>query len=184
MRVRNLGLTLLSMIATTTLLAQSAPPAKTDEQKIASAMSAAPPRVAKAATIVEMGSDGRMRTLRKGSNGFTCMADDPHTPGPDPMCVDANAMEWLHALITRGEPPAGKIGLFYMLAGGTDASNTDPFATKPSGPHWIKTGPHVMVVGADPSFYALYPRGADPDTSTPYVMWADTKYQHLMIPVK
>src|SRR5438132_12537648 len=37
----------------------------------------------------------------------------------------------------------------YMLAGGTDASNTDPYATKPPATnYWIKTGPHVMVVGA------------------------------------
>ena len=33
------------------------------------------------------------RTLREGSNGFTCMPDNPTTPGPDPMCMDAAAME-------------------------------------------------------------------------------------------
>lgn len=38
----------------------------------------------------------------------------------------------------------------YMLAGGTDASNVDPYAKKPSaGNHWVKTGPHVMIVGAE-----------------------------------
>ena len=73
----------------------------------------------------------------------------------------------------------------YMLAGGTDASNTDPYATSPeAGNHWIKTGPHVMVVGADVGFYAQYPKDADPDTSRPYVMWADTPYVHLMAPVR
>ena len=69
--------------------------------------------------------------------------------------------------------------------GGTDASNTDPYAEKPTAAnHWIKTGPHVMVVGADPSFYDSYPKNADPDTSVPYIMWAGTPYQHLMAPVK
>jgi len=73
----------------------------------------------------------------------------------------------------------------YMLSGGTDASNTDPYAKKPDpNKHWVKTGPHVMIVGADPSFYAMYPKGADPDTSVPYVMWAGTPYQHLMIPIR
>jgi hypothetical protein len=73
----------------------------------------------------------------------------------------------------------------YMLAGGTDASNTDPYATKPTAAnHWIKTGPHVMIVGGDESFLAQYPKNADPDTSAPYVMWAGTPYQHLMTPVK
>ena len=158
--------------------------APTDAQLIASAMAAAPASVAKAATIVTMGADG-MRTLRQGTNGFTCMPDNPATPGPDPMCMDKNSMEWAHAWMTHQPPTPGKIGFMYMLAGGTDFSNTDPYATAPAANnHWIKTGPHVMIVGADPGFYEGYPKGADPDTSVPYVMWAGTPYQHLMAPVK
>jgi hypothetical protein len=157
----------------------------TDEQIIASATSAAPAKVAKGATVVDMGSDGKMRTVRKGTNGFTCMGDNPATPGPDPMCMDSNAMEWLHAYLSHSPPPNGKVGFMYMLAGGTDASNTDPYATAPSATnHWIKTGPHIMIVGAEASFYDHYPKNADPDTSTPYVMWPGTPYQHLMAPVK
>ena len=156
-----------------------------DKQMIVSAMSAAPDKVAKGATIMAMEAGGKMRTLREGTNGFTCMPDNPATPGPDPMCMDKNAMEWVHAWIAHTAPPAGKVGFMYMLSGGTDASNTDPYATKPEpNNHWIKTGPHVMIVGADPSFYAMYPKGADPDTAVPYVMWAGTPYQHLMIPIK
>jgi len=165
--------------------AEAPKPAPTDAQLIASAMSAAPPNVGKAATIVAMSGDGTMRTLREGTNGFTCMPDNPATPGPDPMCADKNAMEWAHAWVKHETPPAGKVGFIYMLAGGTDASNTDPYAQQPTAAnHWVKTGPHVMVVGADPGFYDAYPRGADPDTSAPYVMWAGTPYQHLMAPVK
>lgn len=157
----------------------------TDAQMIKSAMSAAPAHVARGATIVAMGADGQMRTLRKGSNGFTCMPDAPATPGPDPMCMDKNAMEWVQAYMTRTHPQAGKVGFIYMLAGGTDASNTDPYATKPTGSnHWIKTGPHVMIVGADQAFYDNYPSSPDPNTSVPYVMWANTPYQHLMAPIK
>lgn len=156
-----------------------------DAERIASAMRAAPAGVAKGATIVAMNADGTMRTLRKGTNDYTCMPDNPETPGPDPMCMDKNAMAWAQAWMSHKPPPAGKMGVMYMLAGGTDASNTDPYATKPDASnHWIKTGPHVMVVGADPSFYDAYPKGADPDTSAPYVMWAGTPYQHLMAPVK
>lgn len=156
-----------------------------DAELIASAMRAAPAGVAKGATIVAMNADGTMRTLRKGTNDFTCMPDNPETPGPDPMCMDKNAMEWAQAWMSHKPPPAGKMGVMYMLAGGTDASNTDPYATKPdAGNHWVKTGPHVMVVGAEASFYDMYPKGADPDTSVPYVMWAGTPYQHLMAPVK
>ncbi len=158
--------------------------ALTDAQMIKSAMAAAPTAIAKHATVVAMQADGTMRTLRKGSNGFTCMPDNPATPGPDPMCMDANAMEWVHAWVAH-TPPAAKVGLMYMLSGGTDASNTDPYAQMPTADnHWIKTGPHVMIVGADLGFYAQYPKGTEPDTGVPYVMWTGTPYQHLMAPVK
>lgn len=156
-----------------------------DKEIITSAMSAAPSKIANGATIVAMGADGTMRTVRQGNNGFTCMADNPATPGPDPMCMDQNAMEWVHAWLSHKDPTPGKVGFMYMLAGGTDASNTDPYATKPeANNHWIKTGAHVMVVGADSSFYDIYPKSADPDTSLPYVMFPNTPYQHLMAPVK
>lgn len=156
-----------------------------DQKLINSAMSAAPRKVSGSATIVAMNADGQMRTLREGTNGFTCMPDNPTTPGPDPMCMDKAAWEWAGAWMAHKTPAVGKVGFIYMLSGGTDASNTDPYATKPSADkHWVKTGPHVMIVGADPSFYDMYPKSADPDTSVPYVMWAGTPYQHLMIPVK
>ncbi len=72
-----------------------------------------------------------------------------------------------------------------MLAGGTDASNTVPYAETPTaGNHWIKTGPHMMIIGADASFYDQYPKSTDPVTNTPYVMWVRTPYQHLMAPLK
>jgi len=156
-----------------------------DQKMIQSAMRAAPKKVSATATIIAMGADGKMRTLREGKNGFTCMPDNPATPGPDPMCMDKAALEWASAWMEHKTPASGKIGFMYMLAGGTDASNTDPYAAKPSAEnHWVKTGPHVMIVGAEASFYDMYPKNADPDTSVPYVMWPGTPYQHLMIPVK
>ena len=187
-------LSIASAIATAAFAAEEAKPGgKTkavtkspgDAELIASAMKAAPAKVAKDATIVVMEASGNMRTLRKGSNGFTCMPDNPATPGPDPMCMDANAMQWASAWMGHKDPQPGKVGFMYMLAGGTDASNTDPYATQPSATnHWVKTGPHVMIVGADASFYDSYPKSPDPDTTQPYVMWAGTAYQHLMAPVR
>ncbi|WP_174875352.1 hypothetical protein [Vogesella oryzae] len=163
--------------------ASASPPG--DRQMIRSAMSAAPHKVSAGATVVAMTADGKMRTLRQGHNGFTCMPDNPATPGPDPMCMDQAAMEWAMAWVGHTTPASGKIGFMYMLAGGTDASNTDPYASKPDMQnHWIKTGPHVMIVGAEQAFYDQYPKAADPDTKVPYVMWAGTPYQHLMIPVR
>ena len=158
---------------------------KDDTALIASAMQAAPAEVSRDATVIDVGADGKMRTVREGHNGFTCMADNPETPGPDPMCMDENAKGWVNAWMAHQAPPAGKVGLMYMLKGGTDASNTDPYAKKPTASnHWVNTGPHVMVVGADDSFYAQYPKLADPKTGAPYVMWPDSPYHHLMVPVK
>ncbi len=167
--------------------AQSTPPAPSDAdlKLIGSAMRAAPRKVGEGATVVAMEPGGKMRTLREGRNGFTCMPDNPATPGPDPMCMDKAAMEWVSAWMARKPPVAGKVGFMYMLEGGTDASNTDPFADKPTASnHWVTTGPHVMVVGAEPAFYDQYPKSATPDTSLPYVMWPGTPWQHLMIPVR
>jgi hypothetical protein len=160
--------------------------ARADENAdmIKSAESAAPPSVAKGAAIYAVASDGSMKTLRKGTTGFWCMPDSPATPGPDPMCGDANAMEWAMAWIGKKEPPKGKVGFMYMLAGGTDASNTDPYAAAPTADNaWVKTGPHVMVMNAM-DMMAGYPTAAQPDTSKPYVMWNGTPYAHLMIPVQ
>lgn len=178
-------LTAASCLSAVTALAADKNTAAADKKMIASAMTAAPAKVAKNASVVAMEAEGKMRTLREGGNGFICMPDNPATPGPDPMCMDKNAMDWVHAWVGHTAPPAGKVGMIYMLAGGTDASNTDPYATKPSATnHWVKTGPHIMIVGADAGFYDAYPKGADPDTAVPYVMWAGTPYQHLMAPVK
>jgi hypothetical protein len=151
---------------------------------VASAESAAPESLSRNASIMTADAKGNMTEVRKGTNGWTCMPDSPTTPGPDPMCFDANAGKWIDAMLHKKPPPEGAVGMMYMLEGGTDASNTDPYATGPSaGNDWIKTGPHVMVVGSK-ELLAGYPSGAKPDTSVPYVMWADTPYAHLMVPVR
>ena len=150
---------------------------------VQSAMSAAPASIAADATVVTASADGTMKTVREGKNGWTCMPDSPTTPGPDPMCMDANAAKWVTAMIGHKPPPANTVGLMYMLEGGTDASNSDPYATAPTADNdWVKTGPHVMVVGSQ-ELLKGYPAGAKPDTKSPYVMWAGTPYAHLMVPV-
>jgi hypothetical protein len=157
--------------------------AETSKDPIASAESAAPASLAHDATIMVADASGAMKTLRQGKNGWTCIPDDPHTPGPDPMCMDGNAGKWVQAMLGHKPPPDGQPGVMYMLEGGTDASNTDPYAPKPTGQNdWIKTGPHIMIVGSK-AMLAGYPSGAKPDTSAPYVMWAGTPYAHLMVPV-
>jgi hypothetical protein len=177
----------LSVLSTCTValpaaLGHAAAP-KTDAAKIANAMTAAPATLSRDATIAEMNEDGSMKVLRKGTGAWTCVPDDPSTQGNDPMCLDPNAMEWLHAYTTK-VPPPDKIGFIYMLQGGWDFSNLDPYATKPDGKATI-TGPHVMVVGPGVKKVPGYDRtGNGVNPRIPYVMWKDTSYEHLMIPVK
>ena len=149
----------------------------------ASAESAAPASISGGASIVQAAADGTMTELRKGTNGWTCMPDAPATPGPDPMCFDANAAKWADAWLHHKPPPQGTVGVMYMLEGGTDASNTDPYAKKPTARNnWVNTGPHIMIVGSK-EILTGHPSGAKPDTSVPYVMWAGTPYAHLMVPM-
>jgi len=156
-------------------------PPKTDAEKIKSAMSAAPAAIASGATIMDVGKDMKMRTLKPGTNGWTCIPDGP-SPGVDPMCVDQNGMLWMDALINHKDPPAGKMALGYMLMGGSDASQTDPHAMTPApGGKWVDTGPHVMVLNIGSSF-AGYPTVAT-NTKVPYVMFPGTAYAHLMVPI-
>src|SRR5437762_8462190 len=78
----------MAMAADAKAMASDSKAMASDADMIASAMRAAPAKVGEKATIVAMGADGTMRTLRQGSNGFTCMPDNPETPGPDSMCMD------------------------------------------------------------------------------------------------
>ena len=150
-----------------------------DRAYMAEALSAAPEAVRLNARVVRPGANGAMRQLRSGSNGFTCLI-----MGTDKMCADANSMEFLNALMSH-KPPPDKVGMTYMLAGDIGASNTDPYATgKTAHNHWIVTGPHIMIFGP-PSKALGYTRAPDPpDSRHPYMMWANTPYEHAMIPVK
>jgi hypothetical protein len=142
-------------------------PPSTDAEKIASALSAAPAAVAAGATVMDMG---------------TCFPDSP-SPGVDPMCLDKNGVEWANAWMSKKDPPKDKMGFGYMLMGGSDASNTDPFATAPQpGTKWVDTGPHVMILNIGDRF-AGYPTTPG-NTKMPWVMYPGTPYAHLMIPVK
>ena len=101
------------------------------------------------------------------------------------MCADPAAMEWVKAWQTKGPPPQ-KLGFIYMLRGDNGVSNTDPYATvKTADNNWVKSGPHVMIVGAEAkNMMQGYPRDAKPAPAKPYVMWPGTPYEHLMLPVK
>jgi hypothetical protein len=157
---------------------------ETDQELIENAVAAAPAAVAGKAAVVVFDAKGKMRTLREGSNNFTCLPDDPANPANDPVCVDENGLEWVKALVAKKDPPPGKVGFGYMLQGGSTASNLDPYATEPPAGEWHQEPPHVMIfnMGELPRDYPQ--PGEQADMSQPWVMWAGTPYEHLMIPVE
>ena len=165
--------------------------AGTNEWKIETFSSAAPPAIAANATVMDWNDSTKAPTtqLRKGSNGWTCMPLNPPPAGgytttaqSAPMCGDSMAMLWGQGFITKTKPKNTAIGLAYMLHGDVGASNTDPNATGPTAQNdWVVTGPHVMVLPANPSNIAAVP--ADHGTGEPFQMWKGTQYAHVMMPV-
>lgn len=152
--------------------------------KIDNAMSAGPLSIAGAATILdnELDDAGKFVELRAGNNGWYCFPDVPSNPGNDPACYDQTWLDWNYSFVANEEPTVAIAGFAYMLQGGSDPSNTDPFATEPAaGEDWVTSPPHVMILlpkGTDLTVYST-----DHDSGGPYVMWAGTPYEHIMIPV-
>jgi hypothetical protein len=157
--------------------------ATTDAALITNAVSAAPAAVSRQATVIAFDEQGRERTLRLGSGEFTCFPDDRATPGDDPMCFDRSGLAWAHAWMAKQPPPpAGPLGLAYMLRGSWVASNEDPYATTPGpGRRWVETGPALMILNLR-GLTAGNPRELT-DPERPFVMWPGTPYEHLMVPV-
>jgi hypothetical protein len=148
------------------------------EVKIARAMSAAPAAVSDRATIMD--ADGAI--LREGTNGWTCMPDT--MPGDKaPMCNDATWMKLMKAVAAKEPFKTEGIGISYMLRGdvGAGSSNSDPYHPDPKNAEdYTETGPHVMIVVPKPMLEGLT---RDPKSGGPYVMWGDTPYAHIMVPV-
>ncbi len=159
--------------------------AATPEEKIASAMSAAPPSISATATILDWPAEmaDEMAELRQGNNGWTCLPDMPATPGNDPMCLDAVWMDWAHAWMNKLPHTNKGMGFGYMLQGGTPESNTDPYATEPAADNeWISEPlPHLMILVPDAAMLEGLP--TDHTNGGPWVMWKDTPYVHIMAPM-
>ena len=148
-----------------------------EKDLIAQAMSAAPSSISADATIMDGG-----KVLREGSNGWVCM---PHTmPGDNaPMCNDAVWMKMMQAVGSQSDFQTDRIGISYMLQGdyGAGVSNATPYHPDPKNAEdYTETGPHLMIVVPKELLKGITD---DPSSGGPYVMWGDTPYAHIMIPV-
>ncbi len=132
--------------------------AAADDAIVTSAMSAAPASISADARIM----DWDFNVIREGSNGWTCLPDRPNTPGNDPWCVTEAWLNFLNAYV----------------------SNTDPYATDATGPEdWVTDlGPLLMLLNPDRSLLSSI--STDHLNGGPWVMWPDTPYAHIMVPLE
>jgi hypothetical protein len=164
-----------------TLLATVTVPVLADsqlEERIAHARAAAPAAISQDATIMV---DGEV--VAEGSNDWTCMPDTMPGDGAA-MCNDATWMAMMQAMGTKAGFTTDRIGISYMLQGeppGSGVSNSDPYHPDPQNAEdYVETGPHLMIVVPKALLKGI-PR--DPSGGGPYVMWGDTPYAHIMIPL-
>lgn len=140
----------------------------TIDEQIQNALSAGPAVIADGAGVMawpegiqEPGVD--LIELRPSSNGWTCIPNLLDTPGNDPMCLNDIYLANLLAHVNETEAPSTGIGIGYMLQEG-----------RPAG-----SPAHMMVFVPDSEAgYADFSTEPDP---TPWIMFPDTPYAHLMI---
>lgn len=148
------------------------------ENRIAHARNAAPPSISADATVMV---DGKV--VVEGSNGWTCMPDTMPGDGAA-MCNDAIWAEMMTAVGTKAPFKASGVGISYMLLGeppGAGVSNSTPYHEDPgSAEDYVETGPHMMIIVPKELLKGM---NDDPSTGGPFVMWKDTPYAHIMIPV-
>jgi hypothetical protein len=156
----------------------------TKEQKIASAMSAAPASISAKATILDWpAKEGDPLAVLRAGNSWNWLPDMPEAQGSDPMCADQAWMKWFEAYTAHKAPQVPSVGVGYMIApGGGWASNTDPYAMKAAaGNQWALHPPHLMILV--PDLKSLEGMSTDPKNGGPYVMYAGTPYAHVMAPI-
>ena len=170
--MRNLSLTLVVL-----LLSANAYSGESATARIDRASSAAHPGISTHASVIDV--DGTL--LKKGTNGWTCMPGigpgDKH-----PMCNDAVWSKLMKAAAAGANFHTDRIGISYMLKGDAHVSNSNPAAKDPgNGDIWVQEGPHLMIVAPKEVMKGI---SDDPFNGGPYVMWKDTPYAHIMVPVR
>ena len=148
------------------------------------AMSAGPPSISSDATILDY--DGTI--LRKGTNQWVCnTGGDPQRINP--ACLDEVWLAWNDRFMAgkTNDIENQPFGQAYMLQGDVPVDNDVPASygmddhlKGPNTGHFHDSGPHMMF---------LLPRAvlkqitSDPYAGGSYVMFPNTEWEHLMVPV-
>jgi len=174
--MKKLASCLFTMTISTLCMTTNAGESK--ETKIERAMAAAPNIISGEATIL----DGDGTVLKQGTNGWTCLPDVMPND-KNPICNDVTWMKMMQALGAQKPFKADRIGISYMLKGdyGAGVSNSDPYHNNhKDAKDYVETGPHLMIIVPKEMLKGL---PTDPSVGGPYVMWGDTPYAHIMLPI-
>jgi hypothetical protein len=146
-------------------------------ERIRRARLSGPDAVTLDATVAELGHDGALKVLQKGTNHWVCVPGNEDVIGQADMCLDPMGLQWMRDVMARKPKPTNPTpGLIYMLNGATQRSYTDPFDTTspaiPIGPHWMILWPFDAKAAGLPAVMR--------DGGT-MVMFAGTPYAHLHV---
>ena len=154
----------------------------TDDEQIALARSAAPSFISSDATIVILNWNGKFKTVRTGSNGFTCYSDLDKIDVPVPSCMDAAAIQWWDDFVSGKPGPTNKApGIAYMAQGALRWEKDGKIymdwhtpgtkrVTEP--PHWLILWPFDPKRTKLPTY---------PGKFGSSIMYSGTPWSHIMI---
>lgn len=183
---------MLGLVAAQSTAASSPATIPTAAQQIAAAVQAAPEDRRADATVLGYDPQGKLTTLRQGSNDLVCLADDPKTPGFSVACYHKDLEPFMargRELVAQGvtgpqrnqvrwkEVESGKLAMpkeprtLYVLTGSSyDASSNqvvDPYL------RWV-----IYVPFATAASTGLPTK---PFANGPWLMDGGTAGAHIMI---
>ena len=103
---------------------------------------------------------------------------------PESVSANATVVDWEMNVLREGSNGWTCLPDNVNAPGNAPVSNSDPFATEPTGKDndWVTDlGAHLMVLVPDRE--SLQGMSTNHLNGGPWVMWPDTPYAHLMIPV-
>jgi len=152
---------------------------ETDADKIERAITAAPADITDDATVLDVD----LSVLREGTNGWTCLPGVYLFYGnKNSMCNNDTWMRMMAANAAIEDFSTDTVGISYMLAGDFVGNNANPMANVPdNGGMWLPDGAQMMMLFPNMDAVSDLPRV--PGVGGPWVMWADTPYAHVMIPI-
>jgi hypothetical protein len=151
-----------------------------EKDQTALALSGAPARISKDASVMIYGADGKLTEVKKGTNGFTCIPTIMNLPVPDPICMDAASNQWMTDIMNNAPKPSNTVpGIAYMARGGSHLEKNGKVVMSGDGAKVVKEPPHWMVMWPFDASASKLP--TSPNPSGVYVMFEDSPYAHIMV---